>query len=153
MSTGPQYDSFLSHAHDDKDWVEAIAQRLEDEQGLRVWLDRWMLVPGESWQQAMAKGLGEAATCAVFLGGETPTGWFRQEIEHALNLQSRLSAFRVIPVLLPDAAPGDPASVLPGFMELRTWADFREGEDADYAFHVLVRGIKGLPVGRWRPAE
>ena len=152
MSTGPQYDVFLSHAHDDRDWVEAIAKRLEDERSIRVWLDRWMLVPGESWQQAMVKGLDEAATCAVFVGGDTPTGWFSQEIEHALNLQSRLPTFRVIPVLLPDAPPGDPVDILPGFMDLRTWADFREGQDADYAFHVLVQGIKGHRVGRWRPA-
>jgi hypothetical protein len=151
MSTGPQYDVFLSHAHENRDWVEAMAQRLEDERGIRVWLDRWRLVPGESWQQAMAKGMDEAATCAIFLGGDTPTGWFRQEIEHAVNLQSEQPEFRVIPVLLPDAL-ADSGGVLPAFIDLRTWADFREGQDTEYAFHVLVQGIRGEPVGRWRRA-
>jgi len=151
MSTGQQYDVFLSHAHEDREWVEALAQRLTDERGINVWLDRWVLVPGQSWQQGMAKGLGEAGTCAVCLGEKTPTGWFGQEIEQALNMQAHQPTFRVIPVLLPDAAE-DLTEIIPPFLDLRTWADFRKGADSEYAFHVLVQGIKGEPVGRWSPA-
>lgn len=143
-----QYDVFLSHAHEDREWVEALARRLEDERGIRVWLDRWILVPGRDWQQGMAKGLEQVGTCAVCLGGKTPTGWFKQEIEQALNTQSRDPDFRVVPVLLPDA-PQDIGEVMLPFLDLRTWADFRKGSDAEYAFHVLVQGIKGEPVGRW----
>jgi hypothetical protein len=78
----------LSHPHQYGDWVEGLARRLEDEHQLRVWLDRWILVPGESWQQAMAKGLEEAASCAVCVGEKTPRGWFQQEAEKALNKQA-----------------------------------------------------------------
>lgn len=138
-------DTFLSHSHDDAPWVEVLARRLEDEFGHKVWLDKWVLVPGKSWQQAMARGLEEAASCAVFIGVHTPQGWFQEEIERALDLQSRNPNFRVIPVLLPDA---DIASV-PGFLSLRTWADFRDGQDATYAMHVLRQGIKGESIGRW----
>jgi TIR domain len=148
MDTGEQYDVFLSHAHEDQAWVEALAQRLTDERGIRVWLDRWVLVPGQSWQQGIAKGLEHAGTCAVCLGEKTPTGWFRQEVEQALNMQTHQPAFRVIPVLLPDVAQ-DPADILPPFLDLRTWADYRNGNDPEYAFHVLVQGIKGQPIGRW----
>lgn len=137
--------TFLSHSHDDAPWVEGLARRLEDQCALKVWLDRWVLVPGRSWQQAMARGLEEAASCAVFVGAHTPTGWFQEEIERALDLQTRNPNFRVIPVLLPDA---DPSSI-PSFLSLRTWADFRNGQDADYALHVLRQGIKGEPIGRW----
>src|ERR671912_600858 len=96
-------DTFLSHSHDDAAWVEALARRLEDECGFKVWLDRWVLVPGKSWQQAIARGLEEVGSCAVFIGAKTPKGWFQQEIERALDLQTRNSDFRVIPVLMPDA--------------------------------------------------
>ena len=137
--------TFLSHSHDDAPWVEGLARRLEDQCALKVWLDKWVLVPGRSWQQAMARGLEEAASCAVFVGAHTPTGWFQKEIERALDLQTRNPNFRVIPVLLPDA---DPSSI-PSFLSLRTWADFRNGQDADYALHVLRQGIKGEPIGRW----
>ncbi|MDM0117991.1 toll/interleukin-1 receptor domain-containing protein [Variovorax sp. J22R133] len=139
--------SFLSHSHDDAVWVEDLARRLEDELGLAVWLDRWVLVPGQSWQQAMARGLEEANSCAVFIGANTPHGWFNEEIQRALDLQVRNPDFRVIPVLLPDA---DPASI-PGFLSMRTWADFRDGQDQAFALHVLRQGILGEPVGRWPP--
>jgi hypothetical protein len=38
---------------------------------------------------------------------------------------------------------------MPGFLDLRTWVDYRVGADTDYAFHVLVQGIKGEQIGRW----
>lgn len=142
-------DSFLSHSHADAAWVEALARRLEDMRGFKVWLDRWVLVPGKSWQQAMARGLEEAKSCAVFVGAKTPTGWFQQEIERALDLQTKDPEFRVVPVLLPDAHPDS----LPSFASLRTWADFRDGQDHAYAFHVLCQGIKGEPIGRWPPSQ
>lgn len=140
-----QTDAFLSHSHADAAWVEALARTLEDTRSLKVWLDKWVLVPGRSWQQAMARGLEEAKSCAICLGAETPDGWFQEEIERALDLQTRKPELRVIPVLLPDAD----ASKVPGFVSLRTWADFRTGQDHDYALHVLCQGIKGEPIGRW----
>src|SRR5688500_15590793 len=136
-----QSDAFLSHSHADAAWVEALARRLEDTRGLKVWLDRWVLVPGKSWQQTMARGLEEAKSCALFVGATTPTGWFQREIERALDLQTKNAEFRVVPVLLPDADPDN----VPGFASLHTWADFRDGQDHDYAFHVLCQGIKGEP--------
>lgn len=93
----------------------------------------------------MARGLEEVASCVVFIGARTPRGWFQEEIERALDLQTRNSDFRVIPVLLPDAD----LDVIPGFLSLRTWVDFRDGQDKDYALHVLRQGIRGEPVGRW----
>lgn len=45
------FHAFLSYSHDDANWVENLAYRLEDQDGFKVWLDRWVLVPGKSWQQ------------------------------------------------------------------------------------------------------
>lgn len=140
-----EFDAFLSHSHDDAEWVERLARRLEDECGFRVWLDRWRLVPGESWQQEMAIGLERARTCIVCVGSTTPAGWFRQEVERALDLQVKDSSFRVIPLLLPDASANNASR----FLSLRTWVDFRNGKNARYAFHVLKCGIRGEPPGRW----
>lgn len=142
-----EFDAFLSHSHDDAEWVQQIAQRLEDECGFHVWLDRWRLVPGESWQQEMAIGLDRAKTCVVCVGSTTPAGWFRQEIERALEIQSKESSFRVIPLLLPDASAQNALQ----FLSLRTWVDFRHGKDVLYAFHLLKCGINGEAPGRWPP--
>jgi hypothetical protein len=140
------FDVFLSHAHPDAEPVEIIGEALEDRAQLRVWLDRWVLIPGEHWQQAMAKGLNQAKTCAVCVGLHTPQGWFREEIERALNRQTKDKGFRVIPVILPDGN----RSVIDDFLELRTWVDFKKGLQDHRAFHELVSGIRGMPPGRYR---
>jgi TIR domain len=140
------FDVFLSHSHVDADWVERLARRLEDEHSLRVWLDKWVLVAGQSWQQAMARGIDQAGCCAICIGEYTPIGWFKREIERALDRQTRVSSFRVIPVLLPNAKRIN----VDDFLELNTWVDFR-GSDQAYAFHVLVCGVKGISPGRWPP--
>lgn len=134
------YDVFLSYSHSDEDWIEDIAQKLEEQEGLRVWFDKWILVPGEPWIQSIAIGLSQAKACAVFLGKDMPDGWFRQEIGRAKNRQAGNPAFRVIPVLLPDASEDHAVD----FLNLNTWVDFRKPEKFDDAFHRLVSGIKGM---------
>jgi hypothetical protein len=138
------FDVFLSHAHPDARVVEQLGIRLEDEARLRVWLDKWVLVPGAHWQQEMAKGLDEAKSCAVCVGTNTPAGWFREEIERALNRQVRDNTFRVIPVILPEGSRNS----IDSFLELRTWVEFQNGIDDARGFHVLLSGIRGVPPGR-----
>lgn len=146
----PHYDVFLSHDHADVDAVEELGRTLVTQFAFKVWFDRWVCVPGESWQQAIAKGLDETATCAVCIGKETTRGWFQQEIEHALERQAVDTRFRVIPVLLPNA-PDKAQDGLPGFVSLRTWVDFRPGHLDSRALHLLHHGIRGTPPGPWPP--
>ncbi len=138
------FDVFLSHSHTDAEWVEELAKRLEDRQKLKVWLDVWELVPGESFIQGMARGINQANSCAVCISKQTPKGWFQQEIERALNRKASDPSFRVIPLLLPDAETYN----VDDFLGLKTWVHFKEGIDDEMAFHRLICGIKGLPPGR-----
>ncbi len=149
ISTGAERhpDIFLSHSHEDAEWVEQLALRLEDEHGFVVWLDRWKIIPGTSWQGHLAAGLVSAKCCAVCIGSKAPSGWFKQELEAALDIQAARPEFRVIPLITPGGT--DELVSMSVFLRLRHWADFRMGKDADYALHVLVQGIKGEPVGRW----
>jgi hypothetical protein len=140
------YDVFFSHSHHDARIVEALAAVIEDKEGLTVWLDRWILVPGGEWQREMAHGLDRALTCAVFIGSATPQGWFSKEIQRALNRQARDPAFRVIPILL----PGSDSALVDGFLELHTWVDFRPGIMDEIAMHLLLSGIRGVRPGRVR---
>jgi len=148
--TSTVFDVFLSHSHLDSSVVGILASKLTERANLRVWLDRWMLVPGNHWQQEMARGLEQARTCAVCVGRHTPKGWFREEIERALNRQVKEDgAFRVIPVILPN---GD-RELIDEFLELRTWVDFREGIDDAAALNILVSGIFGKSPGRFPSHE
>lgn len=138
------FDVFLSHSHADAEIVEYTAKRLEDEARIKVWLDKWVLVPGKSWQRDIAKGLNMTYCCAVFLGEKTPGGWFRQEIERALDRQAQEESFRVVAVLLEGADTED----VDKFLGLRSWVDFRDGLENDREFHRLKCAIKGIAPGR-----
>ena len=142
MPDAPAYEVFLSHSHDDADTVEQLAKLLRDK-GLNVWLDKWVLVPGRPWRQGMAKGLDQAASCAVCIGTRTPKGWFEQEIGRALNRQSQHPDLGVIPVIL----PGGDRSLVDDFLELNTWVIFSSDISDPDAVHRLICGIKGIPPG------
>ena len=142
-----QYDVFLSHNSDDKDVVERIAAQLEDEAGLKPFLDKWHLVPGEPWQESLEEALDLSATCAVFLGPNGLGPWENEEMRSALEDRVHDKSFRVIPVLLPGANPKRSAT-LPRFLRRLTWVDFRQGLNDQGAFRYLVAGICGNPPGR-----
>jgi|SRR6185503_4496678 len=141
------YDVFLSHSHADAAFVEKVAEQLEDENQLKSWLDKWVVVPGGSFQQAITKGLEDAKSCAVFLGANTAGGWFEKEYEAALNRQAQDKAFRVIPVLVPGADP----KTVNVFLQLNDWVDFRDETKSEYMMYRLVCGIKGVSPGRYKP--
>src|SRR6267143_4809298 len=98
------FDAFLSYSRADEREVLSIAQRLQDQEGLTLWVDQWNLVPGEPWHEVIEKALSQSRTCLVFLG---PTGigpWENEEMWAALSLRVHNKEFRVIPVLLPGAS-------------------------------------------------
>ena len=101
---GKEFDVFMSHASVDKPVIEGLARRLVAE-GLRPFLDKWHLVRGTPWQEALELALDESRTCAVFLGS-TLGVIENEEMRAALEERTRNSSFRVIPVLLPDAPEG-----------------------------------------------
>ena len=102
---GKEFDVFMSHASVDKPVIEDLARRLVAE-GLRPFLDKWHLVPGTPWQEALEVALDHSRTCAVFLGS-TLGVIENEEMRAALEERTRNSSFRVIPVLLPDVPQGE----------------------------------------------
>jgi WD40 repeat protein len=134
------FDVFLSHGSQDKASVETLAERLRAEAGLRPFLDKWHLVPGTKWQPSLEAALEKSQAMAVFFGPSGVAPWHNEEVRVALaNAVRTRDEYRVIPVLLPGARPGD----VTGFLAQRTWVDFRAGLDDAAAFKRLVAGIKG----------
>ena len=145
MAAAAIYDVFLSHASPDKPAVEELARRLSAE-SLKPFLDRWHLVPGEPWQEALEEALTQSQTFAIFLGPGGLRPWQNEEMRTALAKRAQDKARRVIPVLLPGASAPDEQS-LPPFLERLTWVDFRTGLADPDALHRLICGIKGIPPG------
>src|SRR5574341_1181736 len=161
-----EHDVFLSHNSQDKPAVEIIARDLKEKYDLKCWLDKWNLVPGEPWQEALEEALDHCKTVAVFVGPNTISPWENEEMRSALEERVHDKTRRVIPVLLP-GAPDSRDLKLPRFLKRLTWVDFRAGlndEDALYRLHCGICGIKpgesperekaadgGLPRGSYLP--
>ena len=146
----PKYDVFLSHNSADKPAVEELARWLVKE-GIQPWLDKWNLIPGEPWQEAIEEALDSCASCAVFVGPSGTGPWQNEEMRAAVQrrVDERHAGerpFRVIPVLLPGAERGE-RSRLPSFLVAATWVEFRRTLDDREAFHRLVCGIRGVEPG------
>jgi hypothetical protein len=150
ISKDETFNAFLSHSHDDSEWVEWLGEQLEDVHGLKCWLDKWVLSPGEKWQQEMAKGLAEVDCCIICVGDKKPDGWFLEEIELALDMQvENPDSYLVIPVLLPHAD----VRQIPPFLKSRNWVDFRDAHELEILVETLALGIKRQPVGRRRKSR
>ena len=138
-------DVFLSHNSDDKPAVETLALRLRAE-GIEPWLDKWNLIPGNPWQEAIEQALEQCRSCAVFIGPSGIGPWQNAEMRAAIDRRISKDNFRVVPVLLPGASRGK-ESRLPTFLTATTWVEFRDTLDDDEVFRRLVCGIRGIPPG------
>src|SRR5688500_15360612 len=141
-----EYDVFLSHNSKDKPAVEVIAKRLQQKHELKCWLDKWNLVPGEPWQEALEEALDQCETVAVFVGPNTISPWENEEMRSALEERVHDKTRRVIPVLLP-CAPDSRDLKLPRFLKRLTWVYLRAGLDDEYALYRLYCGIRGIQPG------
>jgi hypothetical protein len=129
------FDIFLSHNSKDKPAVRRLGKALT-KRGLRVWLDEWELVPGQTWQDALEQIIKTVKAAAVLFGPAALGPWEEPEMRACLSefVKRRLP---VIPVLLP-GAPKEPE--LPLFLQAFTWVDLRKGLKKE-ALDRLQRGI------------
>src|SRR6266481_164671 len=63
-ATEPEWDVFLSHASEDGDWTERLAAGLRNA-GVKVWLDRWRIKPGDHLGVRIDDGLEKSRKLAA----------------------------------------------------------------------------------------
>jgi hypothetical protein len=82
MSDEFTFDVFLSHSSGDNATARGIAERLRSD-GLRVWLDEWVLKPGDNIPLKIEEGL-EHSRLLVLCMSESAFGsdWARMEAGH-----------------------------------------------------------------------
>ena len=138
-----KFDVFLSHNSKDKGAVEKIAKQLL-KVGIRPWLDKWNLVPGETVMDALEKAI-KTVPCATLCFGPADTGrWHIMEIRAYVEKWASGEA-RMIPVILPGVKE---APELPLFVRQTLWVDLREWENNESdGFYRLVCGILGKAPG------
>ncbi len=134
----PHFDVFLSYNSSDRKAVIEIGEALK-QQGLKVWLDVWELVPGRPWQDALESIIQTARSAAVFVGPSGLGPWQEPEMR-ALLTQFVKRESSVIPVLLPGIKH---APDLPLFLQAFTWVDIRGGVNKT-GIGSLIWGITGI---------
>jgi tetratricopeptide (TPR) repeat protein len=132
------YDVFVSYNSRDAVHAVDLATWLRG-QGLKVFLDRWCLIPGHPWLDGLQSTLRTCQSVVVLVGPGEMDRWQLDETRFAMNRQVRQPTFPVIPVLLPGADPS------PTFLTQRTWVDLRGGVDDQQARALLAAAIRGLP--------
>ena len=138
-STDGSFDVFLSYHSGDSEWVGRLKQRLVSN-GIRVWLDSEQIRPGDRFPGALARAIDQVSSVVVVLSpGSVASPWVEEEFNLALAKRRR-----VIAVLIEEVEP-------PGFLQGRTWVDFRDAASFETSLAQLVFGITGSRDGL--PAE
>jgi hypothetical protein len=141
-----QYDVFLCHNSKDKPQVRRLKERLDNE-GLVCWIDEDVLLPGDQVVPSLETVVDTVPAALVLVGANWLGRWQQQEyyalFQRFAERQQRDSerAFRLIPVLLPDASL---QPELPTFLRTIHWTDLRSrGYDDPDTLRSLVQGILG----------
>jgi len=80
-----QYDVFLSHSAKDKTVVRELAERLRKD-GLKVWLDEWVLKPGDSIPAKIEEGLEQSRVLVLCMAANAfGSGWAQLESQTPLS--------------------------------------------------------------------
>jgi hypothetical protein len=102
-----EYDVFISHSSDDKPVVRQLAERLRSD-GLRVWLDEWIIQPGDSIPLAIENGLEQSRTLILCMSANSfASEWVTLERHTVMfrdptNLQRRFIPLRLDGVAIKD---------------------------------------------------
>ncbi len=118
-----QFDLFLSHQHNDAARVEALARRLTEKHGLRVWLDAWECVPGKLEPQCETGIRNSRFTVVVGSQNALRSKWVQWEIDKHIALNPEED--RLVPIKFETLD-------LPPDLDALLWVDFTDPDrDAD----------------------
>ncbi|WP_295881052.1 TIR domain-containing protein [uncultured Thiohalocapsa sp.] len=130
------YDCFLSHNEQDKPRVRRLAERLRDA-GLRVWLDEWVIRPGDDIYLAIERGLEESRVLVLCLSpAALGSDWVALERGTVLFRDPTNAGRRFVPLLLADCE-------VPDALRRYAWVDYRD--DKDGALDVLIEACLPEP--------
>ena len=139
MEADYPYDIFLSHNSEDKLAVLELAKRLKSD-GLTVWLDDWVIQPGDNIFLKIEEGLDQSEKVVLVLSPRAiESKWVGMEKSVALFRDPTNDKRRFIPLLL------EPCK-LSGVMSGILYIDYHK--DKEKGYQKLLRQFQGriLPV-------
>jgi len=135
MTPKKKFDVFLSHNSKDKPWVIDLKNALKS-RGIKVWLDKDEIRPGDLFAEALEKGIKESKAVALVISPDAMnSGWVNAEYYRALSLATN-KQLQLIPILYKKAE-------IPGFLKDRNWVDFSDETVFNASVEILIWGITG----------
>ncbi len=120
-----EYDVFLSYSSKDKNIVHDLANRLKQD-GLRVWLDKWEIKPGNLIPLKIQEGLEKSHTLLMCMSpAYFESEWGRMEHYTLLFRDPINKQRRLIPLLIADC-------IRPDFIAYLAYIDWRTCSDEAY---------------------
>jgi hypothetical protein len=139
---------FLSHASEDKEFVLDFASRLR-QRGIDVWLDRWEILPGDSFvDKIFDEGIAQAKAVIVIISRHSATKpWVREELNVAV-VRKINKVSKLIPVVIDDCR-------VPNVLQATLWERIDDLKNYEPNLDRIVLSIFGEsdkpPVGREPP--
>ncbi len=107
MSSEFEYDVFLSYSSKDRKIVHSLAERLKKD-GLRVWLDDWVIKPGDLIPLKIQHGIEQSCTLLMCMSRDYfASEWGKLEHYTLLFRDPTNAQRRFIPLLIADCNPPD----------------------------------------------
>ncbi len=132
------FDIFLSYRSTDKKAAENLRNALEA-RGIRVWLDKDQIRPGDLFAEALETGLATSRAVGLLLTPDSlSSNWVKNEYYRALSLNAA-GELQLIPLLFGGAE-------LPGFLKDRNWIDFQNTDYEQSVDKLIWPGITGRQV-------
>ena len=127
-----QFDAFLSHAHVDGAFAEALYRWLGNSCGLNIWYDAVKMVGGSGIGSGLQRAIEECRGLVLIGSADAiGRGWVKQELEIARDELAGSKDFRIVPLRLANA---DVASLIRGY----SWIDVQTLQlDSDVATRIL----------------
>jgi len=126
---------FIGHAHEDDGIAHRLAADLRNH-GWRVWIAPDSIAPGETWVDAINRGLEASSSYVLVLTpAASSSPWVNTETNVAISLEHQ-RLMRFIPL---DVAPSRPPPLWTAYQAVPFRTDYRGGLD-----HLLAR-LAGRP--------
>jgi len=146
------HDIFLSHNGVDKTWTEKLASDIEaslDGNKLKVFFDKWDIIPGSDVPVELEKALRESRYIALVMSPEAfKSDWVSLEVSTSIYIDPAAKQRKIIPLL---RRPCE----IPLTLQRLNRIDFTDDLNYDNSLEILLATVrdKPLPRGKNIPTE
>lgn len=127
---------FLSHSHEDKEFVHRLRASLVERGVEDVWIDEAEILIGDSLIKKIQDAIEKTEYFGVILTPRSvKSSWVQHELEKAMNIEIVSNNVKVLPLLFEQCD-------LPGFLKGKLYADFTTSSSYEESLEKLLRRLE-----------